>query len=76
MTMFIDTNKDGILDNGEASVITNSAGYYSFGFTAAGTFRVVEVVPPAKKLTSPLVGYYDIQLQTNWNVANENWGNR
>ncbi len=75
VTMFVDTNKDGKLDNGEVSVVTNSAGYYSFSFTAPGVYRVVEVVPSGKKLTDPTVGYYDITLQTGWNVTGENWGN-
>jgi hypothetical protein len=75
VTLFIDTNHDGKLDDGEVSVVTNSAGYYSFSFTAPGTYRIVEVVPAGKHLTDPLVGYYDIVLKTGWNVTNENWGN-
>jgi hypothetical protein len=75
VTLFIDTNGDGKLDDGETSVVTNSAGYYSFSFSTPGVYKVVEVVPSGKHLTNPTVGYYDITLEKNWYVTGENWGN-
>ena len=42
--VFIDANKNGILDTGEATAITDASGAYRFGGIAPGTYRVREVV--------------------------------
>jgi subtilase family serine protease len=75
VTVFIDTNHDGKLDDGEVSTTTNSAGYYYFGLAAAGTYRITEIIPSGYHLTNPLVDYYDIVIKGGWNVKNENFGN-
>jgi subtilase family serine protease len=75
VTLFIDTNHDGKLDNGEVSTKTNSSGYYYFGVSTTGTFRIVEILPTGYHLTNPKVGYYGILVNSGWNIKNENWGN-
>jgi hypothetical protein len=75
VTLFIDLNDSGKYVAGDPTAVTNSTGYYAFSFTAPGTYRVVEEVPAGKHLTNTTVGYYNIVLQTGWNVTGENWGN-
>ena len=75
ITMFIDANKNGVLDSGEASTVTGSGGAYSFTGLAPGTYRIREVLPSGSTLTNPAVGYYDIVVQSNWQIKGENWGN-
>jgi subtilase family serine protease len=74
VTVFIDTNHDGKLDDGEESTTTNSSGYYYLGLTTAGTFRVAEVLPTGYHLTIPTVDYYDVVLKGGWNVKNQDFG--
>jgi protocatechuate 3,4-dioxygenase beta subunit len=75
--LYIDLNKDGTIDSGDPTTTTSSAGTYSFTGLAPGTYRVREVVPTGDKLTDPLpaVGYFDIVVQSNWQIHGENWGN-
>ena len=75
--MYIDVNKDATLDSGDPTTTTSSTGTYSFTGLAPGTYRVREVVPLGDKLTDPLpaVGYFDIIVQSNWQITGENWGN-
>ena len=42
-TVFLDTNENGLLDNGEASVITGDDGVFSFTDIAPGTVLIGEV---------------------------------
>ena len=44
-TIFLDTNNDGLLDNGERSVVTAADGSFIFGNLAAGTYHVRRVFP-------------------------------
>jgi uncharacterized protein (DUF2141 family) len=75
--MYIDLNKDGTIDSGDPTITTSSTGAYSFYNLAPGTYRVREVVPSGDKLTdpAPAVGYFDIIVQSNWQITGENWGN-
>jgi uncharacterized delta-60 repeat protein len=45
VTVFLDSNHDGILDNGETSTTTNGSGTYIFANAAAGSYAVDEVAP-------------------------------
>ena len=45
VTLFLDTNGNGVLDNGELSDVTDSDGNYSFIGVPAGTYTLVEVLP-------------------------------
>jgi serine-aspartate repeat-containing protein C/D/E len=73
--MYIDVNKDGTIDSGDPTTTTSSTGAYSFTGLAPGVYRVREVVPSGDKLTNPTVGYYDITVESNWQITGENWGN-
>ena len=75
--MYIDLKKDGNIDSGDPTTTTSSTGTYSFTGLAPGTYRVREVVPSGDILTDPnaAVGYFDIIVQSNWQIHGENWGN-
>ncbi|MGV3512808.1 MAG: beta strand repeat-containing protein [Novosphingobium sp.] len=45
VTVFIDTNDNGVLDSGERSTVTDANGNYTFYGVAAGTYHIDEVVP-------------------------------
>jgi Ca2+-binding RTX toxin-like protein len=65
-TVYIDLNKDGILDNGEPSTTTDSAGYWQFTGLAAGTYRVREQNLPGIRHTDPIgtANFYDVAVTT------------
>ena len=46
MTVYLDTNKNGKLDQGEESVITDSSGHYAFNDLVPGTYTVSIVANP------------------------------
>ena len=45
ITLFLDTNANGVLDTGEQTTITDANGNYLFTGIASGTYSVREVVP-------------------------------
>ena len=45
VTVFLDTNNNGVLDTGEISTTTDSKGNYRFTNLDAGTYHVAEVLP-------------------------------
>ncbi len=53
-TVYLDVNRNGILDAGEPTTTTNANGNYLFTDLAPGTYTVAEVVPTAWRLTTPL----------------------
>ena len=52
-TVYLDKNGNGTLDTGEASVVTDTYGYYAFGSQAMGTYTVREVLLSGWKQTWP-----------------------
>src|SRR5262249_33913581 len=46
VTVFIDANNNGQLDQGERSAVTDASGNYRFDSVGAGTYRI-RVIPPA-----------------------------
>ncbi|MEG4842012.1 DUF4347 domain-containing protein, partial [Microcoleus sp. B9-D4] len=52
VTVFLDTNGDGILSVGEISATTGADGSFTFGNLPAGTYNVREVVPPGSQTTT------------------------
>jgi serine-aspartate repeat-containing protein C/D/E len=71
--IFIDSNKNGVVDSGEVTTVTGSNGEYTFAGLAAGTYRIREVVPSGKKLTT--VAYYDVTIPAGYNSTSKNFGN-
>ncbi len=53
VTVYLDTNNDGSLDNGESSMTTSSAGAYDFTGLAAGSYTVRQVLPSGYTQTTP-----------------------
>ncbi|HEX8324021.1 MAG TPA: SdrD B-like domain-containing protein [Tepidisphaeraceae bacterium] len=45
ITVFLDSDNDGLLDGGETRVVTDTAGKFKFAGLAAGTYRVRAVLP-------------------------------
>ena len=56
-TVFLDTNQNGLLDNGEASVITGDDGVFSFTGIAPGTVLIGEVGQVGWQRTTPNAPY-------------------
>jgi len=72
VTVFLDTNNDGILDAGETSAITGANGDFTFPNLPAGTYSVREVVPANSQPTTP--NPVTVTLQTS--PATVNFGNQ
>jgi hypothetical protein len=66
--VFIDSNLNGVLDSGEASVLTGTNGSFFFSNVTPGIYRIDVVIPnegtpnASWDITSPTVGYRDVQL--------------
>jgi hypothetical protein len=60
--VFIDADSDGIFDTTERSVLTDSAGNFSFKALPAGTYKLRVVQQSSWKQTTPTAGYYTITL--------------
>ncbi len=52
-TIYLDSNNNGQLDEGERSTVTDVNGEYTFEFLQAGTYTVAEVVQPGWVQTYP-----------------------
>ncbi len=52
VTIFIDADKDGVLDFGERSTVTDANGNYKFFGVALGTHQIDEVVPAGSTQTT------------------------
>ena len=64
--VFIDLNRDGILDPGESSDTTDSAGHWLIcGLDAGSTVRVAEQLKAGWKASQPSTGWQDITVQPN-----------
>jgi protocatechuate 3,4-dioxygenase beta subunit len=75
--LFIDKDHDGVLDSGEPTYTTGSAGTYSFGGLAAGSYRVRQYnVLSGYKVSSPSSKYFDVTLGTGQNLTGKNFANQ
>src|SRR5688572_20588632 len=52
-TVFLDQNRDHVLNNGEASTTTNGSGQYTFTELQPANYTVAQVVPPGWQQTYP-----------------------
>jgi hypothetical protein len=59
--LFLDKNKNGILDIGEPSTTTDANGNFHFTNLGAGAYRVREIIPSGYRTTSP-AGYFDVTV--------------
>jgi hypothetical protein len=53
VTIYLDQNDNGILDDGETTTVTDEDGQYAFGDLAFGEYIVREVTPDGYQQTSP-----------------------
>jgi hypothetical protein len=81
VTVYVDSNKNGVKDTGELSTVTDSTGTYKF-FLAPGTsttpnnYRIRQSTFGTYKLINPSVGYYDVALTAaGQTFSGKNFGN-
>jgi uncharacterized protein (DUF2141 family) len=74
VTIFLDTNGDGILGTGETSATTDANGSFTFPNLPSGTYNVREVVPPFSQPTTP--NPVAVTLTVDLPPAIVNFGNR
>lgn len=55
-TVYVDSNNNGMLDSGELTTTTNSAGKYSFADLLVGNYEIRQVLPSGYTQTSPAGG--------------------
>ena len=72
VTIYIDLDKDGELDDNEPSQVTDENGEYVFEGLAAGTYTVREVTPDGFTSTTPLE---EITLGEGEAIENVDFGN-
>jgi protocatechuate 3,4-dioxygenase beta subunit len=73
VTLFLDSNNNGVLDPGETSTVTDTSGNYSLSTGGPGTYRVREIPPANYALT---VANPAVIVISNSSVSNVNFGNR
>lgn len=54
VTIFLDKNKNGILDSGELHTLSTASGSYSFNNVAFGTYSVRAIVPATYRTTTAI----------------------
>ncbi|MBI2074457.1 MAG: fibronectin type III domain-containing protein [Candidatus Levybacteria bacterium] len=74
-TIFLDTNDNGILDNGETTSVTNTNGNYEFTNLGGGTYNVREVLQDGWVQTTPVSGKYTLTITSNASLTNQDFGN-
>ncbi len=75
ITMFLDENGDGVLNNDEFTAITDASGNYAF-LQPAGNYRVREVVPATNvRRFGPSAGFISVNAVANQNSSGNNFGN-
>ncbi len=76
VTVYLDANNNSMLDNGEASTITDVNGGYSFDNLAPGMYTVREVVPAGFVRTGPAIeDHYSVTLATGQTVTGLDFAN-
>ena len=75
VTIYLDTNNNGVTDRGENSTQDAADGLYEFADVAAGTIYVREVIPNGFTQTWPREGYYSILLKAGNDIVELNFGN-
>jgi RHS repeat-associated protein len=86
VSVYLDTNNNGVLDNGEPVQVTaeddpntvdiDETGQYEFTGLQPDTYIVREVVPSGYKQTFPEVKFHTIELEAKQIVENIDFGNQ
>jgi len=74
-TIYLDINKNGVLDQGEPSAVTNKFGEYRFKSLPNGTYQVREVLQPNWVQTYPTNGFYSVAVIAGKIAKKNNFGN-
>lgn len=72
--VFIDKDNDGIFDAGEASVLTNSSGSYTFKALGAGTYVIRVVAQSGWTRTTPTGSSINVTLGAGATASGKNFG--
>ncbi|MEO0836200.1 MAG: SdrD B-like domain-containing protein, partial [Cyanobacteria bacterium J06642_3] len=75
VTVFLDLNENGVLDEDEPSQVTDANGDYIFDNLQPGTFTVREIVPDGFTQTAPSSGEFTVTLGEGEIVGDLNFGN-
>jgi VCBS repeat-containing protein len=75
-TIYLDSNDNGGLDEGEVSIVTDEAGTYSFASLGPDTYRVREVTRIGWSQTTPESGYYGVVMTSGLLASGRDFGNR
>ncbi len=73
VTVYLDTNNNGVLDAGETSTTTSGSGNYSLPGLIPGTYHVREVIPSGYVATTPASGAANVTVGSTF--ATQNFGN-
>lgn len=63
-TVFIDANRNGKLDAGEKSTVSDSQGNYKFTGLSAGTYYVSRLYPSGYRMSNSSTGYVTVNLSS------------
>ncbi|MGK7874205.1 MAG: SdrD B-like domain-containing protein, partial [Xenococcaceae cyanobacterium] len=74
VTVYVDLNNNGILDDGEPSQVTDDNGQYQFSDLKPGTYVVREIVPAGYRQTFP-GDAHRVELGADQQVSGLNFGN-
>jgi ELWxxDGT repeat protein len=55
VTVFADTNNNGVLDPGEVSAVTDASGAYVLSGLSPGDYTIRQIAPPGYRRTAPLL---------------------
>ncbi|HTK77796.1 MAG TPA: SdrD B-like domain-containing protein [Gemmataceae bacterium] len=68
-TVFLDLNRNGVLDANEPRTTTDGGGNYAFNGIAPGTYRVRDVLPAGFTHTNPAAGFFDVTVANQQTVV-------
>ena len=71
--VFLDVDRDGVLDAGEKTTTTDAAGNYKFTGLAPGTYGVHDVPVAGWRRTAPSAGYYTVTTTAGQTVSARNF---
>ncbi len=73
-TVFIDANRNGRQDKGEATTSSDSKGNFKFSNLSAGTYAVSRVLPKGYRFTTTSTSYLDVTVGNGRVVTGANLG--
>ncbi len=77
VTVYLDTNNDKMLDDGELSMVTSASGTYSFSGLAAGTYIVRQILPSGVQQVTPTNNYGNHEtISSNQSLTGVNFSDK